>query len=61
MPIDGLAERCEEAASVLVVKEDLLSCVAATGDVVDGSLELDTEGSCHDVRSPVCLNSNIKL
>ncbi len=39
VPASDLPKCREEDVAVLVVKEDLLACVASTGDVEDGTLE----------------------
>jgi len=57
----GSAEGCEEDASIFVVKEDPLTCISATGDVVESSFELDTQRSGHDATSLADRNSKIKL
>jgi len=58
--IDDLTECREEDASVLIVYEDVLASVAATGDVVDSAFELDVEWSSHG-GSLADSDSKIKL
>jgi len=54
------AQDIEEAETILICEEDLLSRVAATGDVVDSALVLNAKWSDHDRTSLADSDSKIK-
>jgi hypothetical protein len=45
--INGVREDIQEFRTILVMKEDVLTCVPACRDVVNGTFVFQSQGSCH--------------
>ena len=47
LPIDHMHEEGEKLRAITIVRHDILPSIASTGDIVDGSGEINKRGSGH--------------
>lgn len=48
--IDHEADVFQKALAILVIKEDVLTSIASTSDMIKGAFKLDSKWTCHGKR-----------